>query len=172
MLQPGMSIPQIAIVTGGSRGIGAAIAKSLGANGYSVAVNFAADRTAAEHNILSKNWPPRAQKPSRYKAMSRGKTMSSVFLRRPTANSGAHSTGQQRRNHRWLLAGRLRGCRRPRPHAFRKCHRSHYLCARSRQENVDPFGGLRRCHRKCLILGSPHRWCRRMGALRRLEGRH
>lgn len=51
MLQPGMSIPQIAIVTGGSRGIGAAIAKSLGANGYSVAVNFAADRTAAEHIV-------------------------------------------------------------------------------------------------------------------------
>jgi NAD(P)-dependent dehydrogenase (short-subunit alcohol dehydrogenase family) len=36
-----------AIVTGGSRGIGAAIAKALGANGYSVAVNFAVDEAAA-----------------------------------------------------------------------------------------------------------------------------
>jgi NAD(P)-dependent dehydrogenase (short-subunit alcohol dehydrogenase family) len=46
-----MSNQPVAIVTGGSRGIGAAIAKSLGANGYSVAVNFAADRTAAEHIV-------------------------------------------------------------------------------------------------------------------------
>lgn len=36
-----------AIVTGGSRGIGAAIAKMLGANGYSVAVNYAQDEAAA-----------------------------------------------------------------------------------------------------------------------------
>jgi len=36
-----------AIVTGASRGIGAAIAKLLGANGYSVAVNYAEDEAAA-----------------------------------------------------------------------------------------------------------------------------
>jgi NAD(P)-dependent dehydrogenase (short-subunit alcohol dehydrogenase family) len=36
-----------AIVTGGSRGIGAAIAKALAANGYSVAVNFSVDEPAA-----------------------------------------------------------------------------------------------------------------------------
>ncbi|HTC33505.1 MAG TPA: SDR family oxidoreductase [Bryobacteraceae bacterium] len=36
-----------AIVTGGSRGIGAAIAKLLGANGYSVAFNYASDEAAA-----------------------------------------------------------------------------------------------------------------------------
>jgi len=34
-------------VTGGDRGIGAAISRVLGANGYSVAVNFVADETAA-----------------------------------------------------------------------------------------------------------------------------
>ena len=39
--------PRAAIVTGGSRGIGAAIAKLLGANGYSVAVNYAQDEAAA-----------------------------------------------------------------------------------------------------------------------------
>ncbi len=37
----------VAIVTGGSRGIGAAIAKLLGANGYSVAFNYASDEAAA-----------------------------------------------------------------------------------------------------------------------------
>jgi NAD(P)-dependent dehydrogenase (short-subunit alcohol dehydrogenase family) len=40
-----------AIVTGASRGIGAAIAKLLGANGYSIAVNFASDRAAAERVV-------------------------------------------------------------------------------------------------------------------------
>ena len=36
-----------AIVTGGSRGIGAAIAKLLGANGYSIAFNYVTDEVAA-----------------------------------------------------------------------------------------------------------------------------
>ena len=35
------------VITGGSRGIGAAIAKLLGASGYSVAVNYAKDEAAA-----------------------------------------------------------------------------------------------------------------------------
>jgi NAD(P)-dependent dehydrogenase (short-subunit alcohol dehydrogenase family) len=37
----------VVVVTGGSRGIGAAIAKMLGASGYNVAVNYAKDETAA-----------------------------------------------------------------------------------------------------------------------------
>jgi len=36
------------VVTGGSRGIGAAIAKLLGANGYNVAINYASDQAAAQ----------------------------------------------------------------------------------------------------------------------------
>jgi len=39
--------PSAAIVTGGSRGIGAAVAKLLAANGYSVAFNYASDEAAA-----------------------------------------------------------------------------------------------------------------------------
>ncbi len=38
----------VAIVTGASRGIGAAIAKLLGANGYWIAVNYAKDEAAAQ----------------------------------------------------------------------------------------------------------------------------
>jgi NAD(P)-dependent dehydrogenase (short-subunit alcohol dehydrogenase family) len=41
-------MPNVAIVTGASRGIGAAIAKLLGVNGYSVAVNYARDQAAAQ----------------------------------------------------------------------------------------------------------------------------
>lgn len=40
-----------AIVTGGNRGIGAAIARLLGANGYSVAVNYAKDEAAARRVV-------------------------------------------------------------------------------------------------------------------------
>lgn len=41
------SSPRAAIVTGGSRGIGAAVAKLLGASGYSVAFNYLSDEAAA-----------------------------------------------------------------------------------------------------------------------------
>jgi NAD(P)-dependent dehydrogenase (short-subunit alcohol dehydrogenase family) len=40
---------KVAVVTGGSRGIGAAIAKLLGSNGYSVAITYASDQTAAKY---------------------------------------------------------------------------------------------------------------------------
>jgi len=43
--------PGAIIVTGGSRGIGAAIARLAGARGYPVAVNFARDRAAAEEVV-------------------------------------------------------------------------------------------------------------------------
>jgi NAD(P)-dependent dehydrogenase (short-subunit alcohol dehydrogenase family) len=46
-------MPNTAIVTGGSRGIGAAIAKLLGANGYSVAVNYATDEAAAREVLAN-----------------------------------------------------------------------------------------------------------------------
>jgi NAD(P)-dependent dehydrogenase (short-subunit alcohol dehydrogenase family) len=41
----------VCVVTGASRGIGAAIAKMLGAHGYSVAVNFVRDQAAAQRVV-------------------------------------------------------------------------------------------------------------------------
>jgi len=41
----------VAIVTGGGRGIGAAIAKGLAADGYAVAVNYARDKEAASQVV-------------------------------------------------------------------------------------------------------------------------
>ncbi len=42
-----------ALVTGGSRGIGAATALELGARGYRVAVNYFSDRQAADHVVAA-----------------------------------------------------------------------------------------------------------------------
>jgi NAD(P)-dependent dehydrogenase (short-subunit alcohol dehydrogenase family) len=41
----------VAVVTGGGRGIGAAIARALGASGYTVAVNFAVDEASARRVV-------------------------------------------------------------------------------------------------------------------------
>jgi NAD(P)-dependent dehydrogenase (short-subunit alcohol dehydrogenase family) len=45
------SVKSVAIVTGGGRGIGAAIAKGLAADGYAVAVNYASNESAAAKTV-------------------------------------------------------------------------------------------------------------------------
>lgn len=46
---------KILLITGGSRGIGAATARLAGRHGYDVAVNYARDAAAAESVIVLQN---------------------------------------------------------------------------------------------------------------------
>jgi 3-oxoacyl-[acyl-carrier protein] reductase len=48
MTQPGRLAGKRALVTGGSRGIGAALVRRLAAEGAAVAVNYVADRSSAD----------------------------------------------------------------------------------------------------------------------------
>jgi NAD(P)-dependent dehydrogenase (short-subunit alcohol dehydrogenase family) len=52
-IESGRNMKKVLIITGASRGIGAALARQAAADGYAVAVNFRSDRLAAEALVTS-----------------------------------------------------------------------------------------------------------------------
>ena len=78
---------EVAIVTGASRGIGAAVAKLLGVNGYRVCVNYRSGQDAAEGVVA--DIVGRAVRPWRCKPMSRIAMQCGAFSRPSTSDSAA-----------------------------------------------------------------------------------
>ena len=77
---------KVAVVTGPSKGIGAGIAKRLGAAGASVVVNYASSREGAERVVAE---IIAAERRSRSRATSRRRPTSSGCSRRPLGPSAA-----------------------------------------------------------------------------------
>ena len=75
---------KVALVTGGSRGIGAAIAKRLAADGASVAITYAKDASAASA-VVKLNAP--AEKLSPFRRTLPTSQQSKVQLKRPSRPS-------------------------------------------------------------------------------------
>lgn len=70
---------KVALVTGASKGIGAEIARALGAAGAAVVVNYASDAAGAERVVQERSSKVTAG-PSPYRATSRSRTMWSGCL--------------------------------------------------------------------------------------------
>ena len=65
-------MPRVALVTGGTRGIGAAIAKALKVNGYKVAANYGGNDEAAQKFKAETGIPVFKWDVSSYEACSEG----------------------------------------------------------------------------------------------------
>ena len=76
---------KVALVTGGSRGIGAAIAKRLAADGASVAITYAKDASAA--SAVVKAIELAAERPSRSRRTLPTSKQSRVRSKRPSRPS-------------------------------------------------------------------------------------
>ena len=79
----------LVIITGGARGIGAAISRKLAADGYAIAVNFASDERAAEATVAAiraaggkaQAFRAESASPSRFRGFSRKRRLRSVRSR-------------------------------------------------------------------------------------------
>ena len=163
---------RVAIVTGGSRGIGAAVARMLGASGSAVAVNYARDAEAAAAVVADIERAGGRAVAIAGDVAQRGRRPAAVRRDRRAARPG-HRAGQQCRHAQQAERGS--------PMPMRRRHRPGAGGQRAGLAAVRPRGGAahvqdgrrhRRGDRQSVVGGGAARRAGRICRLRRLQGRH
>src|SRR5271166_3359489 len=157
------------IVTGASRGIGAAIARLAGERGYAVAVNFATGEAEAR-SIVEQITSAGGRAHALQADVSHEEDVIRLFETAQSELGPITALGQQRRNYRRILARGIGERKNSTASHGRERHWSILVRARSGPAHVNSSRRQRGRYREHFFARGTHRLRRRMGTLRGVEG--